>query len=458
MVSSQAVLASESLVVTESLRDGAFFFLHCVYNCRYMAKAANATTTAYSSSEYWTVDKLKNWDRNPRSIKGERFEELKTRLKRQGQIKPLLVTQDGTVIGGNMRLRAMKDLGITEVWVSVTDATTDKEIFDLALTDNEEFGYYEKEQVAELAMELGLDPIELKSYALSLGEPTTLDLVVDELGPEVETVEDEAPEVSDEPPVSKLGEIYQLGRHRVMCGDSTEFDQVDTLLQGNRAEMCFTDPPYGVNYEGGHFHSGDVNIKRKREKLAQDDSTQIYSDVVPVIAKYTDGPVYTFYAGTKPTDLYIAVEAVGEIHALLIWHKTNATYAAMNAQYKQRHEPFLYWKPKGSTLRWCGATTEATIWELTKDGRNDMHPTQKPVHLAAKAIQNHNAKTVLDLFLGSGSTLIACEQTDRTCYGMELDPKYVDVIRKRYWTFVNGDEEGWEAGTPAVEVAHAVAA
>ena len=132
----------------------------------------------YAKSEYWPIEKLKLWERNPRSIKGDRFGELKTRLKRQGQIKPILVTEDGTVIGGNMRLRALTELGIGEAWVSVTDAKTDKEIFDLALTDNEEFGYYEKEQVVELALELGLSQIELQSYSLSLASPTTLELVV----------------------------------------------------------------------------------------------------------------------------------------------------------------------------------------------------------------------------------------------------------------------------------------
>lgn len=151
----------------------------------HMTKAASATTgVKYSASEYWPIDKLKLWDKNPRSIKGERFEELKTRLQRQGQIKPLLVTKDGTVIGGNMRLRAMQALGVKEVWVSVQDISTDKEIFDLALTDNEEFGYYEKEQVAELALELGLSPVELGSYELQLGQGTTLDAIMQELSPE----------------------------------------------------------------------------------------------------------------------------------------------------------------------------------------------------------------------------------------------------------------------------------
>lgn len=136
-----------------------------------LTKIADSTTVS--------IDSLKLWDRNPRSIKTDRFAELKERLKRQGQIKPLLVAADGkTVIGGNMRLRAMQELGITEVWVSQTEATTDKEIFDLALTDNEEFGYYEKEQVIELALQLGLSPLELQSYELNLGRPISLDLVI----------------------------------------------------------------------------------------------------------------------------------------------------------------------------------------------------------------------------------------------------------------------------------------
>lgn len=137
-----------------------------------------------TKSEYWPLERLKLWGRNPRGIKTDRFNELKARLKRQGQIKPVLVTEDGTVIGGNMRLRAMQELGWSEVWVSVTDAKTDKDIFDLALTDNEEFGYYEEEQVAELALELGLNELELKSYEVNLGKPTTLDLLVNPPAPD----------------------------------------------------------------------------------------------------------------------------------------------------------------------------------------------------------------------------------------------------------------------------------
>ena len=390
------------------------------------------------------LSKLNPAEYNPRQITKEEFEGLKESLKTFGQQENLIVNKDMTIISGHQRFEAMKALGWTEAVCNMVDLDKHQEKkLNVIMNSTAISGKYDDLKLSEILEELKLDD-DYESLRLDKIEPLDLS--------EIEVEEDEAPEVSSEPPVSQLGVVYQLGRHRVMCGDSTDREQVAKLMEGIKAEMCFTDPPYGVNYEGGHFHSGDVNIKRKREKLAQDDSTQIYTDVIPIIAENVDGACYTFYAGTKPTDLYIAVESVGEIHALLIWHKTNATYAAMNAQYKQRHEPFLYWKPKGSTLRWCGATTEATIWELDKDGKNDMHPTQKPIKLAAKAIKNHNAKTVLDLFLGSGSTLIACEQTDRTCYGMELDEKYLDVIRKRWAKYVYPDrwEKEWEILTPAI--------
>jgi DNA modification methylase len=218
-----------------------------------------------------------------------------------------------------------------------------------------------------------------------------------------------------------------------MCGDSTSADDVARLMRGEKAEMMFTDPPYGVNYTGGHFHSGDVNVKRKRESLAADDSTEIYFEFLPVALAVVDGPCYVWFAGSKGRDVFNALhENKCELHSLIIWNKTNAKYAAMNSQYKSRHEPCLYFKPKGSTLRWCGASTEATVWDEARDGINEFHPTQKPLALSAKAIKNHDASIVLDLFLGSGSTLIAAEQLDRKCYGMEISPQYCDVIVARW--------------------------
>jgi DNA modification methylase len=255
---------------------------------------------------------------------------------------------------------------------------------------------------------------------------------VEDLQPPPEIVEDEVPEPPVDP-ITKLGDLWILGRHRLLCGDSTKDEDVARLMDGAKAEMMFTDPPYGVNYEGGHFHSGDVNIKRKREKLEADATAQIYFDFLPVSLSVVDGPCYMWFADSKARDVYNAVHDNGcEVHALIIWHKTNATYAAMNAQYKQRHEPCLYFKPKGSTLRWCGETTEATVWSQDRDGINEFHPTQKPVALAAKAIRNHETTNVLDMFCGSGSTLIAAEQLNRTCYGMEISPAYCDIIVQRW--------------------------
>lgn len=229
-----------------------------------------------------------------------------------------------------------------------------------------------------------------------------------------------------------MGKLILKSEHRLMCGDSTVKENVDRLMNGEKADMVFTDPPYGVSYEGGHFHSGDVNIVRKRKKLESDKDTTVYSKVIPIIASVCEGPCYVWYAASKEKDLYNSISEVGEYHAMIIWNKTNATYAAINAQYKQRHEPCIYWKPKGKTLKWCGPTDERTVWDMKRDSLNDLHPTQKPVELAERAIKNHTAKTVLDLFGSSGSTLIACEKTDRRCFMMEIDPHYCQVIINRW--------------------------
>ena len=345
-------------------------------------------------------------------------------LTRFGQQKPIVVDAKNVVRAGNGTLAAAKRLGWEEIAVTVSELQG-SEMTAYAIADNRsgELAEWDDKALAEQLAALDEEGIPYDE----LGFETPDEPV------EPDEKDDEVPD--DAPAVVKRGEIWKLGNHRVMCGDSTSKDDVDRLMGGEKADMVFTDPPYGVNYEGGHFHSGDVNIKRKREKLAADNSTEIYSKVIPVIAQFCDGPCYTWYADSKGLAVYQAIAEVGEYHTMIVWHKINATYAAMNAQYKQRHEPCVYWKPKGSTLRWCGPTDERTIWELRRDAQNTYHPTQKPVELAERAIGNHKADSVLDLFLGSGSTLIACEKTKRKCYGMEIDPHYCDIIIKRWEDF-----------------------
>jgi len=363
---------------------------------------------------------------------------IKESLQQFGPLRSLVGQKlpDGRIIvrAGNGTLEEAGKIGVDkvriverrpdELIVVVADDLDENQWKSYAIADNRtsDLSEWDEGILEELAQDVSLDDWftaeEMEGWDVDFADIESLDPV------EPLTDEDAVPE--DVETRCKKGDIWQLGRHRLMCGDSTVISDVERLMDGKKADMVFTDPPYGVNYEGGHLN------KRKREKLAGDDTTAIYTEIVPILAIFCDGPIYTWYAGTKPVDLYNAVAAVGEIHALIIWHKVNATYAAMNAQYKQRHEPCLYWKPKGKTLRWVGPTNERTVWEIKRDPSNNFHPTQKPVELAERAINNHDAPKVLDLFLGSGSTLIACEKTGRTCYGMELSEKYCDVILKRW--------------------------
>jgi len=368
---------------------------------------------------------------NPRTISDESMGRLTKSLAEFGNIQPITWNaRTGNVVGGHQRLKVYQAMGKTEVEVWAVDLSEQKEkAANIAL--NKLSGEFDMPMLKDILEEIDTGDLDMEVTGFAM----------DEIAEMMESVhpieEDEVPEVPVDA-ITKLGDLWLLGEHRVLCGDSTKAEDVSRLMNGEKADMMFTDPPYGVNYEGGHFHSGDVNIKRKREKLADDDTTAIYPAFLPVALSVVDGPCYMWFAGSKARDVYNAVhDNECDVHALIIWHKTNATYAAMNAQYKQRHEPCLYFKPKGSTLRWCGETTEATVWSQDRDGINEFHPTQKPVALAAKALKNHEAATVLDMFCGSGSTLIAAEQLGRKCYGMEISPNYCDVIVKRWENLTN---------------------
>ncbi len=387
-----------------------------------------------------TLSDLTSDPQNARKRTDRSTELIKESFGRYGAARSIVIDEENRVLAGNGTIEGAKAAGIKNVRIIETDGDeiiavkrtglSEDEKVGLALADNRtsDLSEWDQEMLHRLSEEHDLSPWFEQEDLDELFSVTDVDPV------EGNTDPDDVPETPEDP-TTKPGDLWILGNHRLLCGDSTNPQHIERLMDGKKADMVFTDPPYGVNYEGGHFHSGNVNIKRKREKLANDSDDQIYADVIPLIASACDGPCYTWFADTKPLKLYQAVEAVGQIHALIVWHKTNAKYAAMNAQYKQRHEPCLYWKPKGSTLRWCGASTEATLWEMKRDATNNFHPTQKPVELAERAICNHEAQTVLDLFGGSGSTLIACEKTRRHCRMMELDPAYVDVIVKRWEDF-----------------------
>lgn len=381
-------------------------------------------TVAVGSLAFDPANARKHDEANLKAIAGS--------LNLFGQRKPIVVTDAGVVVAGNGTLEAAKSLGWTEIdVVRVPSDWSADQVKAFALADNRsaELASWDEQVMAAQLLELDAAGFDIAEFGFEAS-----DAPVDPESVE----EDEIPELPAVP-VSKLGQVYQLGRHRLMCGSSTDADSMKHLLQGVKADLVFTDPPYGVAYTGGlQFKDGHVE-RNNREMIANDD-VDIYEDVMAMLTQHAAGPCYIWFAGSKGASIYAAAEKYGDIHALLIWVK-NGGYGALNANYKQKHEPCLYWKPKGTTLNFIGATTETTIWNIDKDGKNKLHPTQKPVALAARAIANHDCTTVLDMFGGSGATLIAAEEMNKTCYMMELDPQYVDVIIERWETLTGQKAE-----------------
>jgi len=386
-------------------------------------------------SDYRDITTLRNWDKNPRSSTDESIERLIKQIKKLGVYKPLLITEDGTVLGGNMRLKALQKMGEKKVWVSIVDAPTEEKKIEYALSDNDRVGKYESDQLEKL---IGDFPeVSWSDYSVDIKEP---ELVTDLMDSFKEVVEDEVPEVSMEPAVSKLGEIYQLGRHRVMCGDSTKIEDVTRLMDGKKADMVFTDPPYGVDYDGGH----------KEWKVIENDGNQEFEQTINdafanlVVVTKLDAGWYIWHASNTSDEFYKAVKNIGKKpSAQIVWVKNNM--AGGFGDYRGKHEPCIYIHGQ-----FYGGRDQHTVWEVNKE-IDYKHPTQKPVELGIRALNNSSKQEdiIIDAFLGSGSTLIACEQTNRICYGMELDPKYCDVIRKRYAKFI-GKEDNWIKVTKVV--------
>lgn len=438
--------------------------------------------------EFRSIDTLRNWDKNPRAIKKDKFEELKRRITKRGQFKPLIITPDGEVLGGNMRLRAMKELGVKDVWVSVVEPKDEADKIEIALTDNEEMGYYEEQALAELIAEHSTT-IDLSKYSVHLSEPMTLHEILSSISPD-EVEEDEAPEL-DEEVVSVKGKIYAVGQHRVICGDATSQDDMQKLMSGKRAKLVFTDPPYNINYEGG------VNARRSgilNDNMSKQQFYEFLSDFIKNTMTVNDGAFYICMGHKEIDTLKMAFEQnQGHYQSYIIWVKNKFTLSG--SDYQNQYEVILYgWKEgknhyflqdRGQGVVWyeldkkakfvdgkteikVGTTTlvldgkvtgviqrgkrKTDIWEYDRPTESKEHPTMKPIKVIAEAIKNSSLERdiVLDTFLGSGSTLIACEQTNRICYGMELDPKYVDVIRKRYAKYVDPEnwEERWQEMTP----------
>ena len=380
------------------------------------------------------IAELVHPDYNPRQISEKDFAQLKKSLEKFTAVEPAVINthkgRKNIIVGGNQRIRAAQSLG----WVDFPCVEV-----DLTLTKEKELNIRLNKNTGDFDFDMLANEFEINDLLEWGFDEKEFD--VDMFGDEFDGLtDDDVPDIPDDP-TTKLGDVYKLGEHRLMCGDSTSIDAVEKLLDGAKANMVFTDPPYGVNYDGGIQFTNKGAKTGQRKKIDNDDSAKIYTEILPIISIFLIGPAYIWFAGTKAKELYSAIDDNNfDLHALIIWIK-NGGYGALNANYKQKHEPCLYCKPKKTTLNFIGDTTETTIWEIDKDGKNKLHPTQKPVALAERAIGNHKADIVLDLFGGSGSTLIACEKTKRKCRMMELDPKYCDVIVKRWEDFAGNKAE-----------------
>ena len=375
------------------------------------------------------IKDLKPYERNAKLHPQEQIEQIKKSIEQFGMNDPIAVWgEENIIVEGHGRLEALKQLNVKEVPCIRLDHLTDEERKAYTLTHN------------KLTMNSDFDLDILNDELDDILNIDMSDFGFDfdfEDEEEKEIIEDEVPEVPEEPK-AKLGDIYQLGNHRLMCGDSTSEEDVTKLMNGVKADMVFTDPPYGVSYTGGVIHGNKINTDHKREMLKNDD-IDIYSDFIPLLNKVIDdGAIYIFYATCNSYELLKPLKENNiELNSIIVWNKINTGYADMNSNYKNKYEPCVYCKRKGHKLNFVGPTTENTVWDIEKDRDNKLHPTQKPIKVPARAISNSSNidDNVLDLFGGSGSTLIACEQLNRKCYMMELDPHYIDVIIQRWENF-----------------------
>jgi len=355
---------------------------------------------------------------NPRKLLKKQHNDLKDSLTRFGMVDPVLVNineeRKNIIIGGHQRVMVWGEMGNNTIPCIELDLTLDKER-ELNVRLNKNTG------------EFDLDLLEEFFTQDELGDWGFEDI---SFGEEIEADEDEfeVPEGGIETDIV-LGDLFEIGEHRLLCGDSTDSDQVAKLMNGEKADMVFTDPPYGVDYDGGHAVKGV-----RRDKLKNDGTPEIYNDVLPMIYLYSknDTPLYLWYSDSKSLAVLNAVLNAGyEIRTNIIWNKNVAQFGAIGAQYKTKHEPCLYCYKKGQKTNWVGANNEVSVWDIDRNNKNEYHPTQKPIALAERCIKNHKVDIVLDLFLGSGSTMVAAHQLKRKCCGMELDPKYVQVIIDR---------------------------
>jgi DNA modification methylase len=368
------------------------------------------------------LSSIKSNPNNPRVIKDDKFAKLVNSIKefpKMMELRPMVINSDNIVLGGNMRLKALKEAGYTEVpeaWVKSAESLTEEEQRRFIIADNVGFGEHDW---AMLKSEWDVE--ELADWGLDI--PNFDD---DEV---LEAEEDDFDTTPPEIPITVLGDLIEIGEHRLLCGDSTDSDQVAKLMNGEKADMVFTDPPYNVAYEGG---------SKKRDAIANDKIDDFYKFLYDVYTNcflfMNDGSsIYVAHSELERANFILAFVDVGfKYSSIIVWVKNNSTFS-MNKDYKWKHEPIIYGWKQGKERTWKGDNKQDTVWNIDRPSRSEEHPTMKPIELCEKAIKNssNESSLIFEPFTGSGSTMVAAHQLKRKCYGMELDPKYCDVIVNR---------------------------
>ena len=391
------------------------------------------------------VSEIVPYENNPRINEGA-VEQLANIIATLGFRNPAVLNKDKVIIEGHTRLLAVKKLGWeTMPCIIATDLTPEQEQA-LRIADN---------KIAEIAewdedkLKVELAALQEAGFDLSLlafGDDELSDLLGGEAGTHGETEPDAVPE-TPEIPVSTPGEVYQLGKHLLVCGDSTKPNDVDKVCKADEADLWLTDPPYNVDYHGsdGQSIQNDSMEDTKFREFLRAAFGCAEKRLKP------GGSFYIFHADSEGYNFRGACFDVGlKVRQCLVWKKNSLVLGRQD--YKWIHEPCLYGWRDGAAHEWYSDCSQTTVMEFNKPKKNDLHPTMKPVEMLCYLIGNSSKRgdMVLDTFCGSGSTLIACERTGRVCRAVELDPKYCDVIRRRWAEFVHGEGCDWQNLTPAV--------